>query len=369
MKQGARWIILCDTNGGTLPHDISEILKHVAQTIPPEKLGIHTHDDTGNAVANSLAAIQAGCCMVQGTLNGLGERCGNANLISLIPTLSEKLNYDIGISREKLKDLRSLSRMLDELLNQAPASHAPYVGDRAFAHKGGLHVSAIMKDPQSYEHISPNLVGNSRLIIVSDQSGKSNLLATLKNLNIEIDASDPKLQILLETIKKRESEGYAYDGAEASFELLARRILGKVPHYFELERFTVKDERRCNAHGMLQTESEASVKVILGDGVVHTVAEGNGPVHALDNALRKALENQYPALSNMRLIDYRVRILKAQDATGAMPRVLITSALHDKPDFIWTTLGVSTNIVEASYEALHDSITYLLLKSQNLQQA
>lgn len=363
LNGGARWIVLCDTNGGTLPHEIEAIVSDVAKVVPADKLGIHTHDDTGNAVANSLAAVRSGCRMVQGTLNGLGERCGNANLVTLIPTLTEKLGYDVGVPRAKLKDLRALSRMLDELLNRAPASHAPYVGDRAFAHKGGLHVSAIMKDPQSYEHIDPELVGNERLIVVSDQAGRSNVLSRLSSMGIDVDAADPKVGQLVDLIKQREFEGYAYDGAEASFELLARRMLGKVPTYFELEKFTVTDERRFNAKGALQTGSEASVKIILGDGVVHTVGEGNGPVHALDNALRKALEAQYPILSRMHLIDYRVRILKAQDATAAMPRVLITSTLHNKPEFVWTTMGVSTNIVEASYEALYDSISYLLFKT------
>ncbi len=362
-EAGCRWIVLCDTNGGTLPHEIEEIVTDVMKVIPGDRLGIHTHDDTGNAIANTLAAVRAGCRMVQGTLNGLGERCGNANLITLIPTLSLKMGYDIGIDKERLKKLRALSRTLDEILNRAPATHAPYVGDRAFAHKGGLHASAIMKNPACYEHIEPELVGNRRNILVSDQAGRSNMIARLKDLNIEVDPKSEDIQKLVDLVKAREADGYAYDGAEASFEVLARRTLGQVPNYFKTERFSVTDERRYNARGDLVTESEASVKVRVAGQLIHTVAEGNGPVNAIDLALRKALEEFYPALREMHLIDYRVRILKAQDASAAMPRVLIESASLKDPDRRWYTIGVSTNIIDASFDALKDSYIYKLIKN------
>ena len=359
---GARWIVLCDTNGGTLPHEIEEIVSAVTKIIPADRLGIHTHDDTGNAIANSLAAVRAGCRMVQGTLNGLGERCGNANLISLIPTLMVKMGYDVGLSETDLAKLKPLSRMLDEMLNRAPDAAAPYVGERAFVHKGGLHASAVQKDASSYEHIDPALVGNRRLIVVSDQAGRSNILNRLDEIGIAVDAKDPRVQTLVDLVKQREFEGFAYDNAEASFEVLARRTLGQVPDWFRLDRFSVTDARRYNANGDLVTESEASVKVRIGDRSSHTVADGNGPVNALDKALRKALEETYPSLRGMHLVDYRVRILKPQDASAAMPRVRIESAAIDRPEEKWFTIGVSTNIIEASYIALRDSYFYTLIR-------
>ncbi len=360
---GARWIVLCDTNGGTMPHEVTEIVNDVRSVIPGEQLGIHCHDDTGCAVANSLAAVKAGCRMVQGTLNGLGERCGNANLVTLIPNLVFKMGYDVGIDSGHMKKLRHLSRSLDEIMNRAPATHAPYVGDRAFAHKGGVHASAILKNPASYEHMTPETIGNQRKILVSDQSGKSNMIARLEELNIKVDPKDPLVKKLVDIVKTREAEGYAYDGAEASFEVLARRTLGQVPDYFITERFSVTDERRFNARGELVTESEASVKVRIGDQLVHTVADGNGPVNAIDLALRKALEPVYPVLKEMHLVDYRVRILKPQDASAAMPRVLIESASKRDKDSQWYTIGVSTNIIDASFDALKDSYIYKLLKN------
>lgn len=356
---GSRWIVLCDTNGGTLPYEIEEIVKDVATVIPADHIGIHCHDDTGNAVANSISAVRAGCRMVQGTLNGLGERCGNANLITLIPTLSLKMGYDIGIVQDNLKNLRSLSRKIDDILNKSPADHAPYVGERAFSHKGGVHASAILKDPACYEHIDPQTVGNHRKILVSDQAGRSNMLARLQEIGVETDPKNPLIQDLVDIVKKRESEGYAYDGAEASFEVLARRTLGQVPDFFHIERFSVTDERRFNAKGELTTESEASVKVKIGDDIIHTVSEGNGPVNALDLALRKAIEPVYPVLGQMHLADYKVRILKPQDASAAMPRVLIESVTDDD---LWLTIGVSTNIIDASFDALRDSYIYMLLR-------
>lgn len=360
-EAGARWVVLCDTNGGTLPHEISSIVRAVAKEIPGDRLGIHTHNDTENAVANTLAAVAEGVRHVQGTLNGIGERCGNANLVSLIPTLVLKLGYETGISENGLAELSRVSRWFDEHLNRAPRPEAAYVGASAFAHKGGLHASAIAKDPRSYEHIEPELVGNRRHVLVSDQAGKSNVLAQLSEMGVEVDPKDSRLEKLVDLVKRREFDGYAYDGAVASFEMLARRSLGQVPEYFELQRFSVTDERRYNARGQLITESEASVRVRVGNEEMHTVADGNGPVNALDRALRKALEPIYPALTDMCLVDYRVRILKASDASGAMPRVQIDSMNGDGSR--WSTVGVSTNIIEASFNALDDSFTYKLFHS------
>jgi 2-isopropylmalate synthase len=360
-QDGVRWIVLCDTNGGTLPDEVGAIVRDVVKEIPPEKLGIHAHNDTENAVANSLAAVRAGVCMVQGTLNGLGERCGNANLVSLIPTLMLKLGLDVGLTEDALAKLTRLSRNFDERLNRAPNRHAPYVGENAFAHKGGVHASAVERNPSCYEHIAPEQVGNLRKIVVSDQSGRANVMARLRDFGIEVDAKDPRVITLLDLIKQREFEGYAYDGAEASLELLARRQLGKVPSYFEVLRYAVTDERRYNSKGELTTESEASVKIRVGERIFHTVADGNGPVNAIDRALRKALAPIYPALADMHLTDYRVRILHANDASGAMPRVWIESALIRDADTHWATVGVSTNIIDASFDALGDSyFSYLL---------
>ncbi|HYE52129.1 MAG TPA: citramalate synthase [Azospirillaceae bacterium] len=360
---GARWVVLCDTNGGTLPHEVEEIVAAAALAIPGSHLGIHCHNDTENAVANSLAAVRAGARMIQGTLNGLGERCGNANLVSLIPTLALKMGYETGVSREGMGRLLHVSRMLDDRLNRAPNRHAAYVGENAFAHKGGLHVSAVEKDPTSYEHLDPGLVGNRRHILVSDQAGRSNILARFREIGLEIDAADPRIAALVEQVKQREYEGYAYDGAEASFELLARRALGEVPDYFRLASFRVIDERRWNARGDLVTLSEATIKVEV-PGVPHplmTVAEGNGPVNALDTALRKALIPAYPHLDGMRLVDYKVRILTPNDGTKAVTRVMIETQARDGRR--WSTVGVSANVIDASFNALNDSITYCLYRA------
>ena len=360
-KAGARWIVLCDTNGGTLPDEIERIVGEVVSRIPGDRLGIHCHDDTGNGVANSLAAVRAGVRQVQGTLNGLGERCGNANLVSIIPNLVLKMGYTTGLGEAGLKRLTHVSRLLDERLNRAPNRHAAYVGESAFAHKGGLHVSAVEKDPRSYEHIEPEAVGNRRHIVVSDQAGRSNLLAQLRDAGIEIDARHPKLAALLDQVKAREFDGYTYDGAEASFELLARRLLDGVPEYFKVESFRVIDERRWNARGDLITLSEATAKVSVGGERIMTVAEGNGPVNALDTALRRALIPAYPELAELRLTDYRVRILTPQDGTGATTRVMIET--RGGSDESWNTVGVSTNVIDASYIALNDSLTYKLWRS------
>lgn len=361
-EAGARWIVLCDTNGGTLPHEIERVVSEIVHEIPGASLGIHCHNDTENAVANSLAAVRAGARMIQGTLNGLGERCGNANLVSLLPTLMLKMGYETGVSADGLKRLVHVSRLLDERLNRAPNRHAPYVGEAAFAHKGGLHVSAVEKDPASYEHVDPATVGNRRHILVSDQAGRSNVLARLREVGVDLEAGDKRVAALVETVKRREYEGYAYDGAEASFELLARRALGDVPDFFRLVSFRVLDERRWNAKGELVTLSEATVKVDVPGGLpgqpVMTVAEGNGPVNALDQALRKALSAVYPQLEGMRLVDYKVRILTPNDGTKAVTRVMIES--QDRTGRRWATVGVSANVIDASFNALFDAITYCL---------
>src|SRR5579885_1196301 len=343
---GARWIVLCDTNGSAVPGD---------------RLGIHCHNDTENAVANSLAAVRAGARQVQGTLNGLGERCGNANLVSVIPSLMLKMGFTTGLGEAGLKRLTHVSRLLDERLNRSPNRHAAYVGEAAFAHKGGLHVSAVEKDARSYEHIDPASVGNRRHVVVSDQAGRSNLLARLREIGIEVEPNHPKLGQLLELVKTREFDGYSYDGAEASFELMARRLLESVPEYFKLQSFRVLDERRWNARGELVTLSEATIKVEIAGRQIMTVAEGNGPVNALDAALRKALIEPFPELAGIRLTDYKVRILTPQDATGAVTRVMIETT--DQDGATWSTVGVSTNVIDASYNALHDSLTYKLWRS------
>ena len=360
-QAGARWIVLCDTNGGTLPHEVERIVGEVVKQVPGDHLGIHTHNDTENAVANTLAAVRAGARQVQGTLNGLGERCGNANLVALIPTLMLKLGYTTGVSEQGLARLTHVSRFLDERLNRAPDRHAAYVGESAFAHKGGLHVSAVEKDPRSYEHIDPARVGNSRHIVVSDQAGRSNILARLREVGVAIDAHHPKLNALLDEVKSREFEGYAYDGAEASFELLAQRMLGTVPEYFRVERFRIMDERRWNAKGQLVTVSEATVSgTVDGKSFMEVAESHDGPVNALDTALRKALVPAFPELEKIHLTDYKVRILTPQAGTRAVTRVMIESA---EDGATWSTVGVSSDIINASYNALHDSLTYKLWRS------
>lgn len=361
-EAGARWIVMCDTNGGTLPQEIEEIVTEVTKHIPGTHLGIHCHDDTGNAVANSLAAVRAGVRQIQGTLNGLGERCGNANLISILPSLMLKMGYETGVSKEGLKRLVHVSRVLDERLNRAPSRNAPYVGESAFAHKGGLHVSAIAKDPSCYEHISPETVGNERTIIMSNQAGRSNLLAKFEEVGLKVDPKDPKVNVLLDEIKELESSGYSYDGADASFELIARRKLEDVPEYFRLESFRVIDERVWDKkHAHVKQMSETTVKLFIGNKRIMDVAEGNGPVNALDAALRKILTPIYPELESLHLVDFKVRILGSDQATGAITRVMIESA--DGDGETWTTVGMSSNIIDASYEALRDSLIYKLYKS------
>lgn len=362
LAAGARWVVLCDTNGGTLPHEVEAITREMAKHIPGDNLGIHAHNDTENAVANTLAAIRGGVRQIQGTLNGLGERCGNANMVSLLPTLMLKPEFadrfETGVPHDGLKQLTHVSRLLDEILNRTPNRHQPYVGASAFAHKGGLHVSAVQKDPSTYEHVPPEAVGNKRRILVSDQAGRSNVLAQLESAGIEVEAQDPRVKRLVDEVKEREFLGYAYDGAEASFELLARRALGEVPHFFEVESFRVMVERRYNAVGELVTVSEATVKVSVDGVSIMSAGEGNGPVNALDQALRKDLGKYSSWLEDLRLADFKVRILTS--GTEAVTRVMIESV--DGQGARWSTVGVSPNIVDASFQALMDSITYKLLR-------
>lgn len=363
LDAGARWAVLCDTNGGTMPYEVEHIVGEVVAKLGDgSRLGIHTHNDTENAVANTLAAVRAGVRQVQGTLNGLGERCGNANLIALIPSLMLKPwfadHIDIGLSAQDLTHLTATSRILDELLNRAPNRHAAYVGASAFAHKGGLHVSAVMKDPRTYEHIPPETVGNQRKILISDQAGRSNLLVRLNEAGIRYDANDNRLNALLDDVKQREAEGYSYDGAEASFEVLARRALGQMPDFFKIRSFRVQVERRFNARGELVTISEATVKLDVDGQTLFSVAEGNGPVNALDNALRKDLGRYQGYIDDLRLVDFKVRILNG--GTEATTRVMIESA--DGQGNRWFTVGVSPNIIDAAFVALMDSIQWKLLR-------
>ncbi|HZQ11965.1 MAG TPA: citramalate synthase [Pseudolabrys sp.] len=361
--EGARWVVLCDTNGGTLPHEVEAIVAAVCKVIPGDRVGIHAHNDTEQAVANSFAAVRAGARQIQGTLNGLGERCGNANLVSLIPTLKLKREFadrfDIGVSDAALKKLAQVSHALDERLNRAPDRHAPYVGDSAFATKAGIHASAIKKDPATYEHVAPERVGNKRKVLVSEQAGRSNVLAELDRIGLKVDKNDSRIGRLLEIVKEREAIGYAYEAADASFELLARRTLGTVPNFFDVTQFDVNVEQRNNAKGERVTVTLAVVKVKIGDDNMISAAEGNGPVNALDLALRKDLGKYQKYIDDLKLTDYRVRILNG--GTEAVTRVLIES--EDGQGERWTTIGVSANIIDASFQALMDSIIYKLVKS------
>lgn len=365
---GARWIVLCDTNGGALPQDIYRIVSEViARGIPGSHLGIHTHNDTENAVANSLAAVDAGARQIQGTLNGLGERCGNANLVSLLPTLVLKEPYastlETGCDADKLQKLLKTSRLLDDILNRIPAKQAPYVGASAFAHKAGLHASAILKAPHTYEHIDPATVGNARVIPMSNQAGQSNLIKRLADAGMTIEKGDPRLGEILNRVKEAEAEGYSYDMAQASFEMLARRILGTAPDYFEVKRYRVNVERRKNKYNKMVSLSEAVV-VLKVDGekklsVSESLdAEGTdrGPVHALSTALTKDLGKYQEIIEDMHLVDFKVRITQA--GTAAVTRVIIDYV--DGKGTRWSTVGVSPNIVDASFEAMLDAIEWKL---------
>ena len=364
---GARWIVLCDTNGGTQPSEVRGIVeKVIASGIPGGHLGIHAHDDTGQAVANSLAAVDAGVRQIQGTLNGIGERCGNANLISIIPTLMLKPafaeRFETSISAENLAGISRLSRAFDELLNRAPEAQAPYVGQSAFATKAGIHASALAKAPETYEHVPPEAVGNRRRVMVSDQGGKANFIAELKRRGIDVPKDDHRLDMLISAVKEREAEGYAYEGADASFELLARKILQTVPEFFRVTSFRCMVERRYDAIGQLKTVSEAIVKIEVDGEDKMSVAEGHGPVNALDLALRKDLGKFQHEISDLELVDYKVRILNG--GTEAITRVLIES--RDSTGARWWTVGVSDNIIDASFQALMDSIVYKLMKNREM---
>lgn len=362
---GARWVVLCDTNGGSMPREIASMIEDIQQHIPGTHLGIHCHNDTDQAVANSLVAAEAGVCQIQGTVNGLGERCGNANLSSILPTLILKMGMKVKhIHEEKLQSLTSLSRNLDERLNQPYARFAPYVGTSAFAHKGGLHVSAVLKHPESYEHIPPESVGNTRDILVSNQAGRSNIIARLKQLGFHADQfTKEEIHRITERVKEAENNGYAYDAADAGFYLLTLEELHQLPDFFTLVMMRCSAERRRENNDRIICYSEASTKLRVKGEEVFTVAAGNGPVNALDRALKKALLEFYPSLQHVHLHDYKVRILNPKAATSAVTRVMIES-YHEVDGDRWTTVGVSSNIIDASYNALRDSFTYHLLKKE-----
>ncbi|MDJ0510887.1 MAG: citramalate synthase [Crocosphaera sp.] len=364
-EAGAEWLVLCDTNGGTLPHQISEIVKDVVEAlnIQPDQdspqLGIHTHNDSGTAVANGLAGVVEGVRMVQGTINGYGERCGNANLCTLIPNLQLKMGYHC-LEQTQLTQLTKTSRLISEMVNLAPDDHAPFVGRSAFAHKGGIHVSAVQKNPLTYEHIKPENIGNERRIVISEMAGLSNVLSKAKTFGIELNKEDVACRQILARIKELEHEGYQFEAAEASFELLMRQALGQTKSYFQLQGFQVHCDR-LYGEGMPYSNALATIKVTVNGEDRLEVAEGNGPVSALDSALRKALVNFYPEIAQFHLTDYKVRILDGGAGTSANTRVLIESSNgHER----WTTVGVSPNILEASYQAVVEGIEYgLLLKS------
>jgi 2-isopropylmalate synthase len=357
MDAKADCLILCDTNGGTMPEDIAAIIDDVKKVTGDYPLGIHCHNDGDCAVANSVIAVRHGIVHVQGTVNGYGERCGNANIMSIIPNLQLKYGYDC-VPADKLKKLRTISRYINELGNLKHNIHQPYVGRSAFAHKGGVHVSAIMKNSSTYEHIEPELVGNRQRVLLSDLSGKSNLLYKAKDFGLDVDSSDPKINAVVERLKELENKGFQYEGAEASFELLMRKTMGTFTPFFDSVSYRVLDEKRTSVENPL---AEATVMIEVNGEREHTAATGNGPVNAIDNAIRKALKSFYPNLADMELVDYKVRILSSGSGTEAMTRVLIESKDSDTS---WGTVGVATNIVDASYQALMDSIEYKLLKDK-----
>jgi 2-isopropylmalate synthase len=348
---GAAWIVLCDTNGGTLPGEISEIVSRVVTAIDAP-IGIHTHNDSELAVANTLAAITAGARHIQGTINGYGERCGNANLCSILPTLQLKMGYSC-VSDDQLKMLTSVARYVSEIANVHMPVNQPYVGNAAFAHKGGIHVSAIMKDSKTYEHIEPHLVGNKQRVLVSELAGQSNILSKAQELGLDVNPESMKSRQVIDRIKELEHQGYQFEGADASLELLLRDAYGGSVEVFTVDSFKIMVEKTAG-----QMVTEAIVKISVAGEQVYTVAEGNGPVNALDNALRKALVQYYPGIRDVHLSDYKVRVLDEKDATAAKVRVLIEST--DFKD-TWSTVGVSSNVIEASWEALIDSIRYSLL--------
>ncbi|MDD3288478.1 MAG: citramalate synthase [Alphaproteobacteria bacterium] len=353
-EEGADWLVLCDTNGGCDPDEISEIVGSVRKALPEAKLGIHCHNDTDLATANSLAAVKSGCRLVQGTLAGIGERCGNTNLFPTIHNLIKK-GYDLGISPEQLSTITKINNDLHELLDLTPNDGQPLVGKGAFAHKGGAHGAAVKNDPKTYEHTPPESVGNHREIVASIQSGKSNLYMKLNEFGFEVDESDPRIPKLLEEVKALEHAGFSYDNATGSFALLAAKNLGLLPKYFTVKNYEVSSK--------LDAPSCAKVTLCVEGEFMSTASSGDGPVHALDKALRKALLNHYPELNDVSLTDYRVRILDSKEATGAKTRVLVES--KDKTSgTVCTTVGVSTNIIDASLQALIDAYNYMLFTNQ-----
>lgn len=359
---GADVLVLCDTNGGSMPWEVEEAVREVKARLGDLPLGIHTHNDCEAGVANTLYAVRAGVCQVQGTINGYGERCGNANLCSIIPNLKLKLGIDV-VTDEQLRKLYEVSHFVHELTNLPPIKHRPYVGESAFAHKGGLHVSAVMREPGTYEHINPEAVGNKRRVLVSDLSGRSNIVYKARELGIELDPKDPIIEHILSELKTLENQGYEFEGADASFEVLIRKLLGEYKMPFELKGARIiVEKRRHDAEPI----SEATVQVEVDGVVEHTAALGNGPVNALDTALRKALEKFYPELKEIKLRDYRVRVVSTGHGTDATVRVLIE--FSDGIDS-WSTVGVSENIVEASWKAMVDSIDYKLLKDAKRKRA
>jgi len=352
---GADVLVLCDTNGGTLPSDISRIVKEVRKATSTA-IGIHTHNDGEMAVANTLAAVECGATQVQGTINGYGERCGNANLCSILPALELKMGREV-LPKGQLRKLTDLSRYVAEVANVGQWLHQPYVGDAAFAHKGGMHVSAIRRHPKTYEHLEPEVVGNHRRVLISDLSGRSNILSKIQEQGLKFNPHDPSAEKILEEIKDLEHKGYQFEGADASFELLARRAMGEHEPFFELKGFRVIDEKRSEKETPI---AEATIMIAVDGKVAHTAALGNGPVNAMDNALRKALEKFYPEVADVQLIDYKVRVIQ-QSGTGSSVRVLIQSG--DK-EASWGTVGVSHNIIEASWQALVDSIRFKLWRTR-----
>ncbi|MBP3961333.1 citramalate synthase [Paenibacillus lignilyticus] len=357
---GADWIVLCDTNGGTLPSEVHDIVTRIRMELNAP-IGIHTHNDCELAVANTLAAVQAGARQVQGTINGYGERCGNANLCSIIPNLQIKMNYRC-VSDDQLQSLTNTARYISEIANVHMPVAQPYVGNAAFAHKGGIHVSAIMKDSKTYEHIRPELVGNKQRVLVSELAGQSNIISKAQELGLDINANNDKTKEIMERIKDLEHQGYQFEGADASLELLLRDAFGEMKEIFKLESLKMIVEKTNGNH----MNAEAIVKVNVEGQTVYMAAEGNGPVNALNNALRKSLEQFYPSINDFHLSDYKVRVIDEKDATAAKVRVLMEST-----DFknTWNTVGVSNNVIEASWEALVDSIRYALLNMSRIDNA
>lgn len=354
-QAGADNLTLCDTNGGSIPSQVSEIIRVVKKTLPDASIGIHTHNDSDCAVANTLAAVHEGCSLIQGTINGYGERCGNANLLSIIANLKLKLGINC-VGDEKLQWLTEVSRYVSEIANVVPNNHQPYVGFSAFAHKGGVHVSAMARHTKTYEHVDPAIVGNQRRILISELSGQANILLKARELKLDFQKNSQAVKNVIDAIKKMEHQGYQFEGAEGSFAILVRKAIGQHRTFFELKGFRVSVEKSSQDGNVV---SEATLKLIVNGMEQHTVAEGDGPVNALDNALRKALEKFYPQLKHVSLKDFKVRVINAEAGTKAKVRVLIES--RDEKDE-WWTVGVSENIIEASWRALVDSIEYKLLK-------